>query len=286
MGLPLLDFMVALFFLMSLVVVARLRNEIRTHDRESYNYLSGGLAVLAVVALMRIYGGIGLFAVVPFLSDPLFFKVLSWIGIITGATFVVSGVSTWLPLARSHRQYGQERIQRLELIKRVQQLAMVETRLTEIMSTTLDYMVQLPGFSWGAVYHCPTGSEPATLLTTSGGVDASAAALQQVEFSESDFHESGQNNMPRVTKAMQKLPQSMVAPSLILPLRCDNNIHGVFLLWTTAGGVSDNDEVRVNLKIAVDIISRKIDLDQRRTIAAFERRQRQWRNSLAETVDH
>ena len=286
MGLPLLDFMVALFFLMSLVVVARFRNVIRTHDRESYNYLSGGLSVLAVVALLRIYGGIGLFAVVPFLSDPLFFKVLSWIGIITGATFVVSGVSTWLPLARSHRQYGQERIQRLELIKKVQQLAMVETRLTEIMSTTLDYMVQLPDFAWGAVFCGSAGSERATLLTTAGGVDTAVAALQQAEFSGSDFHESGENNIPRVTKVIQKLPPSMVPPSLILPLIVNNHVHGAFLLWNTDSGVSDNDEVRVNLKIAVDIISRKIDLDQRRTDAAFNRHRQQWRNRLAETVDH
>jgi len=284
MALPLLDFLVALFFLLSLVVVARFRNEIRAHDRESYNYLSGGLAVLAIVALVRIYGGVGLFSTFPFLSDPLFFRVLGWIGIITGATFVVSGVSTWLPLARSHKQYGMERVQRLELIKKVEQLVMVDSRLSEILTTTLDYMVGLQGISWGAVYDCTAGDRGAQLVTTSGAAAATVELLQGVALRDVDFRSaSGTLSAPNVASV---LPERIAPPNLILPVVVNDRVYGAFLLWAAANRSSDDDELRVNLKIAVDIIARSIDRNQRRLAGALGAKRHQLRRNLADVVDN
>lgn len=285
MGLPLIDLLVALFFLMSLVVVARFRNEIRIHDAESYRFLSGGLAVLAVVSLIRIYSGIGLFAAIPFLSDPLFFKVISWIGIITGATFVVSGVSTWLPIARVNRQIGYDLVKRLELIKRVEQLVMVETRQPEILCTTLDYMVELNGISWGAVFDCPTDSSAATLLSTAGSPVTEASNLHQIKCAGDDFLGSDAMESPGTTNIMRKLSSVMLPPNLVLPLVSGERVYGAFLLWSSPEGMSNESEMRVNLKIAVDAITRQLDLESYRSEATLDNQNRRFRHALEGAVD-
>lgn len=285
MGLPLLDLLVALFFLLSLVVVARFRNEIRMHDAESYRFLAGGLAVLAVVALTRIYAGIGLFATIPFLSDPLFFKVISWIGIIMGATFVVSGVSSWLPIARTNRQMGQEMLQRLELIKRVEQLVMVETRCPEVLCTTLDYMIELTGLAWGAVYNCPADASNAILLSTCGGAGPEVAALHEIVCTEDDFLGSEEMESSDTSNITRRLSPLMPPPNLVLPLISEGRVRGAFLLWSSAEGVSDKNEMRVNLKIAVDVIARQMDLDSHRAEAAISNQRRRFRRSLEEAID-
>lgn len=285
MGLPLLDLLVALFFLLNLVVVARFRNEIRMHDAESYRFLAGGLAVLAVVALIRIYGGIGLFATIPFLSDPLFFKVISWIGIIMGATFVVSGVSSWLPIARMNRQMGQEMVQRLELIKRVEQLVMVETRRPEVLCTALDYMVELTGLTWGAVYNCPADASHATLLSTSGGTGPEVAALHQIVCTGDDFLASEEMESSDTLNIIRKLSPQMPPPNLVLPLIAGDRVCGAFLLWSSTEAAPDKNEMRVNLKIAVDVIARQMDLDSHRTKVAISNQCRRFRRSLDEAVD-
>lgn len=285
MGLPLLDLLVALFFLLSLVVVARFRTEIRMHDAESYRFLSGGLSVLAVVALTRIYGGMGLFASVPFLSVPLFFNLINWIGIIMGATFVVSGVSTWLPIARVNRQMGLELVQRLELIKRVEQLIMVETRRPEVLCTTLDYMVELTGLAWGAVYSFSADASHATLLSTSGGAGPEVAALRQIVCTEDDFLGSEKMESSDTSNIARKLSSLMPPPNLVLPLISGDRVCGAFLLWSSTEGVSDKNEIRVNLKIAVDVIARQMDLDAHRTEAAISNRCRRFRRSLEEAID-
>ena len=285
MGLPFLDLLVALFFLLSLVVVARFRNEIRIHDAESYRFLSGGLTVLAIVALTRIYGGIGLFATIPFLSDPLFFKVISWIGIIMGATFVVSGVSTWLPLARVSHQMGLALVQRLELIKRVEQLVMVETRLPEVLCTTLDYMVELDGLSMGVVYSCPADTSKATLLSTSGPTAPEVAALHQIECTEDDFLRCDEMESSDTLNITRKLTPLMSPPTLVLPLIGGDRVYGAFLLWSSTKGLSNENEMRVNLKIAVDVIARKLDLDSHRTEAAIGNQSRRFQQDLDDTID-
>jgi len=84
---------------------------------------------------------------------------------------------------------------------------------------------------------------------------------------------------------VHKLPPSVAPPSMVLPLEVTDRVYGAFLLWAAGADSSDGDEVRVNLKIAVDIIARKIDLDRRRLAGTLARGRRQWRRSLIEAVD-
>lgn len=285
MELPFLDLLAALFFLLALVVVARFREDIRIHDAESYRFLTAGLAVLSVVVLTRMFGGVGLFATVPLLSDPLFFKIVTWIGIIMGATFVVSGVSTWLPIARVNRRLGQDSMQRLELIKRVEQLVMVESRSPEVLCTALDYMVELAGVSWGAVYSCSTDDAHANLLSTSGGAASDVGALHQVEWTQDDVLGNDDLELSDRPNLARKLASLMPPPNLVLPLISGDRVYGAFLLWSGVEGALEENELRMNLKLAVDIITRQLDLDLQRSETAFAHRCRRFAQSLDEAMD-
>jgi DMSO/TMAO reductase YedYZ heme-binding membrane subunit len=131
------DFAVASFFLLSLIAVSRFRQHLTADDKDSYRNVVAGLALLATVSLANVYSGLGLLVRIPFLSEPLFFRLLFWIGMITGLTFLISGATSWVPLSRSYRQYNKERIDRLELLKKVEQLLRVESRLPVILRKTL-----------------------------------------------------------------------------------------------------------------------------------------------------
>lgn len=112
------DFVIALFFLFSLIAVERFKNKLSTEDKEGYNYIIIGVTVLAFLTVARLYSEMGFLKSVPFVSEPLFFRLLYWIGVIAGITFLISGVLSWLPLSRAYRAYNKDRVKRLELIKK------------------------------------------------------------------------------------------------------------------------------------------------------------------------
>ena len=105
----LFDFAGAVVFLLALIAVSRFSRYITAQDREAYNHVVTGLVILAIISLSKIYSDAGLFSRAPFVSEPLFFQLLFWIGIITGLAFLISGVTNWVPLSRSYRKYNRDR---------------------------------------------------------------------------------------------------------------------------------------------------------------------------------
>ncbi len=181
MGFPAVELIITLFFLFVTVLLSRSREQLRCVDPESYNYISGGVLTLTLVSLAQVYGKMGVFDTTPFLSDPLSFKVLSWIGVISGVIFVISGVSTWLPLSQQRRRATERRVERLDLIKRVEQLVGVETRVGATMSGALQYMVEIDEFSAGAAFLSADGRSPAELVAVFGDDESTCGDLSKIE---------------------------------------------------------------------------------------------------------
>ena len=148
----LFEYGVVLVFLMSLVAVARFRKYLSAEDASSYNHVVLGLGILAIASLAQVYHSLGIFSRVPFLSEPPFFRLAFWIGIITGLALLIDGVTSWVPLSRSYRKYNKERIDKLEFIKRIEQLVRVENRAPVIFSTSLEYMATYYDLNGGAAY--------------------------------------------------------------------------------------------------------------------------------------
>ncbi|MCK4606327.1 MAG: GAF domain-containing protein [candidate division Zixibacteria bacterium] len=282
---PMADLVVTLLLLCALVLIARFKDQIRADDTESYRYISGGLAILALVALSRVYSALGVFDQVAFVSDPLFYRLLSWIGIITGATFLVSGISHWFPLARANRKYDRKRIQRLELLKRLEQLVRVEGRLASVLSKSLEYMVDLYDLSFGAVYGFSPQTSVTGFVSASGDADAVLDDLKRIRFDEGLLQCGSDENRAAAPGCIGRLPSGLNPPALMLPLVAEGNVLGMFLLWTHKDDRCQ-DEARVNLKIAVDIIARQTALDSH--LLADDRRLKQqlWRESVAGAIDH
>ena len=133
---------VPLIPLLALVAVLKLKRQVSAEGSSSYYQIISGLIILSVVSVAQTYYAQGLLASVPFLSEPVFNDLISWIATITGATFLVSGVTRWLPLSRAYRKYNRERVLKLEFVKKVEQLVGVETRLDEVLDKTLEHMLE------------------------------------------------------------------------------------------------------------------------------------------------
>jgi len=283
MELSTVELFVTVFFLLCLVAVARFREQIYTIDKESYNYISSGVAILSAVSLARVHNGLGVFDLIPFVSDPLFFKLLTWIGVMTGSIILVSGVSSWLPLSRAHRKYNRKRIRRLELLKRMEQLIRVETRLQTILTACLDFMVQLCDLPGGAVFTISGENQHCQLLSRSGMQASLVEAPDKIDF-DLDQLKSG-SSYYSASKIIKSGFSTKDMPEIVLPLIIDDEVKSVFLLWADSLSGID-DETRMNMKIAVDIISGKISSD--RLIAESEayNRSQLWQADIIKVINH
>ncbi len=278
------EMVVATFLVLALVLVARFRKQLKGQDIRSYRSICGGLAVLLLVALTRIYSQQGVFGDIPFVSDPVFFQILVWIGIITGATLLVSGVSTWLPLSRAYREVSYERLRRLLLIKRVEQLVAVESRMSVILATTLEYMVELHDLSGGAVYRHRTDGHGLILEATAGPGFEPDEFPREIAVNELPLTAGENQSKETLSRLALRLPQFPEAAVEILPLHAEGKLCGLFVLQAPLSR-SDSDQSRVNLKLATDIVARKIVLDRRLESAEHHRRAFQIHSDLSHAVD-
>jgi hypothetical protein len=253
------DWVIPLFFLAALAILAKYRRQIQSEDKESFKYISSGLVLLALVSVSRVLYMDGYFAETPFLSDPLFYRIASWIVIITGAAFIISGLATWLPIANRSRRQSTTRLTRLEFLKKVENLAAVESRPDRLFHTTLDYMMEhhqlriAMAFRYSASRNLlfENGFFPEGITSTRELHDltVNTTALQQM-IREGDLQPS---------HVIHGLPDRFGTPDVILPVIVQGRAAGFFVLWGYQRFNMKSDEL-LNLRIAADIISRKIEI--------------------------
>jgi GAF domain-containing protein len=259
MPFPVADWAVSLFFLFALVLVARFKKQISAVDKDCLRNIVGGLAVLALVSVAHVYNKLGVFENVPFVSDPTFYQLLSWIGVITGMAFLVFGVSSWLPIARHSREFSKTRIRRLDFIKKVEQLVSVESRLDIVLSTTLEYMIDSFGFSRGAVYKYSPLWKRLTLASHVNMQARHVRELTKASFDETSWRGFANGSHPEFS-AIVGFSGMLGQPAIGLPIVLKHQPVGFFLVWSTVDSTCDNDDY-LNLKTATDIIARKIETD-------------------------
>ena len=245
---PEIDLAAAVFFVLALVTLARYRPAMRTVDVESYNYTAGGLSVLALAAVFHVLAHAGLLSGVTFLSEPLLVRLIVWIGFLTGAVLLASGVAAWLPLWRKFAQLRGLRITRLELIKKLEQLRAVTDRPTGILVTALEYMIEHCELAGGAVYRCDETGQ-AVLLASRGPSVPPAFPLRGMR-----FETQGARSHPATDLV---LPPGVDQPSLVVPVSCAGSTEAFYLLWAPGVAALD-DETRVVLKLAAGIVAARM----------------------------
>ncbi len=280
----LFDFAGAVVFLLALIAISRFRKYITAQDREAYNHVVTGLVILAAVSLSKIYSDSGLFGQTPFVSEPLFFKLLFWIGMITGLVFLISGVTNWVPLSRSYRKYNQERIQKLEFIKKVEQLLRVERRLPVVLNNALGHMIASYDLNGGAVYMY-SRKRGDVICIGSSGTDEAAGLMKAVTFDGDAIKNFPQDQHQNPQTLITDLPSGLSMPELAIPVVTGDYLIGFFLLWTKQA-VPIDDEDRINLKIAGDIIGHEVCHEFLQLKHDFHRELDLWTSDLNLKMDY
>ncbi|MEE8578173.1 MAG: hypothetical protein V3T31_13045, partial [candidate division Zixibacteria bacterium] len=279
------DLTVALIFLFSLIAVSRFRRYLSGEDKQSYNHVVCGLMILAAMSLAQIYSSMGLFSRTPFVSDPLFFRLIFWIGVITGLSFLISGVTTWVPLSRSYRKYNKNKIERLEFIKKVEQLVRVEHRLQVILEKTLQHMASGYPLARGAVYLYSTKRRETVCIDAFDRDGADTEPLRNVVIdSESIGHMTSGQNIGYAAP-INALSKTTGKPDLIVPVSTENRVAGLFLLWAKPSAPLA-DEDRMNLKISGDIIAHEVLCRMMRLRQEFLGDLDDWRCELQSRIDY
>jgi GAF domain-containing protein len=246
---PVSDWTISLFFLLALILVAKFKKQIGSVDPSSYRDISWGVSILALVSLLRLYRGIGVLNDVPFISHAAFYDLICWIGMISGVTLIIGGVSSWLPVARARRQTAESKISRLEFVQAVEQHVAVEGRLYPILSAALRNMIGHFHFSDGAVFTCsPRRSYLQVVSTTMENEALNAVNIAGGGDAETDWSK------------LSGLPRNLGKPHTVLPVIHAGRAAALFVLWADGKTVCDDADTQ-SLKIAAGIIARKISAD-------------------------
>lgn len=271
MTLRVADWVIPLFFLTALVLLLRYRRQLQAEDKESYRYIGVGLVLLALVSLSRLYFVEGYFVTVPFLSDVLFYRITSWIVIVTGATLVVSGISSWLPIARRLRGDNDQRMKRLEVLKHLEQMISLDYRPEVFLQNALAHVVDQIGLARGAVYRYSETQGRAFLTgiwprTSENQHDTSALAMSVAQ-----ARKLADGPTPEVHRLIRQNLGIGEAPHLVLPIVVDTRIAGFFVFWQAQGTALSADQSST-LKMAVEICARRIAAERFRAEAHHYRR--------------
>lgn len=268
-----------LFFLAALVVISRLEKQISAVSRESYRLIAGGISVFALVALAALFRGLGMFDRLPFLSDEVFFDLVTWIFGITGSIFVLSGLSNWLPLARREKENGQRSIRRLDLIRKVEQLLGVESRLDAVLSATAEYMVSHFGLKFGAVYKYSDRNHRLRFVAATSKAPSAASRLELASSAPERLEKLRNGRSTDLTGLFDDTTGKLKTPGAVLPMSVDKRPVGFFVLWVGETAVLEDDDL-LTLKLAIDAIERKIQTDRLRLKCESEISLRTWKSRL------
>lgn len=278
-----------LFFLAVLVLMAKSRDLFKREDQAGYRSISSGLVILALTVLFRINFSAGMFDSLPFVNDPMVFKLLSWIGIISGVILLSSGISSWLPLSRQHRLLDSRRLRRMELVRQVAQLLRVESRTTELLSRTLGHMVENYDLAGGVVV-ARSSTGPRVISVMTGSEEMSSIRRLKTADLEPGFFAALQKNNLTIDSFLKdsgslsvSMPKSISMPQLIQPVMVHGEPVAAFLLWPSEGQSVD-DEEGANFKIVAEMVAQKITVNYDNRINEQDDELKRQRDDLQKAV--
>ncbi len=241
-----------LFFLASLVLIGSHRKPMQAQHPDSVLKITAGLSTLALAAILRLATATGLTASVPFISEATFLDLVTAIMVITGVVLLAGGVSQWLPISRNLREYNRSRVRKLDLIRRVEQLVDVESRLTVVLEKTLDHMAEQFDLSAGVIFVARRDTTDMRLLHAV----AAEEDLQSSLYSATARCLGGKNASSPEGIFVDPPSKALTAPILI-PVTVGEFPAAVFALWTKHTDPLTNDDIML-LKLVRDIIGRFI----------------------------
>ena len=283
MYLQLADWIIPLIFLSALVLLLKFRPALISMSRESYNCVASGVAILTLVSVARVYYFNGLFSYIPFLREPLFYRVVCWIGIITGTLLVVNGMSNWLPVVRRWQRGESSEARHAEFVRKIERLTQVEAHADRLTALALTAMFEHFRFSRGVALRYSrrdnrfdlTGAVPETFCATE--------SLAGTSLNYQHWRQALAAPSAPASSAVDGLPDRLKNAGVTLPLALGDQPLGCFLLWLKDGRTLSDEEMK-SLRLATEIIVRKVDSDRLRMRADYYHQLALLNEKIQETV--
>ena len=263
MSLHIADWIGPLFFLSALVLLLKFRPALWAISRESYKCVTAGVTVLAFVALARTYYLNGLFNGLPFISEPLFYRVVSWIGILTGTILILNGVSTWLPISRSNRERNRSGKNQLEFIAKIERLAHVEQKADHLFNLALTCMYEHFALRKGVVFRYSPNRGTMFLTGSVPDMMPRPAIWRSLLVNDHAWQQFLAGAPGASNRLFDGFPESVVRPDIVLPVMIGERPIGFYLLWPSDDQPMTETDV-ANMKLATDVLARKIESDRLR----------------------
>lgn len=264
-----LELLVPLAFVAALLWLERLRPELRAEHREASRYIIAGVFILAITSLLKLYFQMGYLRTLPFLSEPLFHRMILWVGIILGTVCVVTGMSQWLQEHRARKQRLDERIRRLDAIRRLVQITNVESRPERMFELALNCLIEGFDFSGGVVYRYSL--RQSTLIRTTVRCDGS-----ERHFPEFVRYQAGSiDDQAAFAHACADLIGSLPR---VIPVRVGTRLAALFVLWRNQSPLPQ--AVDQDLRIGVDILAASLEHRLESLRGRFFERRDRWQKEL------
>lgn|GEM_PF-1716795 len=286
MDVSFVDLMIAMVPLGGLIVLMRYREMICKADSSSYRQMAGGTTVLTIVSVLTLLRDYGAFTNAPFIGHPLASELIIWIGAISGSVILVSGVSQYLPIAREYRRIAGGRVQRLELIKQIEQLLAVEERPRVILSRSLEMIVESYEARHGAVMVYNQSQSSFRLLSMAGEESDTVNWPEGLSLSDEELDAWLNEPSKARSRNIARVCEQLDCNCRILPLRTSERLYGAILLWFESKIDAVAEESLDLLSITVDIICRKILLDRHRMAVELRDRRNKWKKTVSSLVDY
>ena len=264
------------------MATATMRKTIGAADRRSYTYIATGVSLLALAALIRVFHSVGLINTAAFVGEPLFYHLATAITLITGLTFAVSGVSSWLLIRKRVRIDSAFEIRRLETIKLVEQLTQLENRIDTILTAALELIVGDYDFRGGVVLKFSSRTGTVRVVSSAGEPGYDPAVFLGARFNHDQWRVHADSETGQICDLLS-IPPGSIRTSLSIPIVVDGTPVGIFLMLDAPETVRSR-ESRQNIRIIADIIARRIELDRRHLCVQFYKETAEFRSDLEAAV--
>ena len=224
-----IDLFFTLIFVALLILLYRNKDRTFLENKTCFKYSFSGLIMLAGVALLQMSGNQGLLAVVPFLAEPVYRNLVEAIGIVAGITFLISGVSFWLP-TRRHAAGGRPDPGREISYAEVEQAVLGIGDRRKLLPQSLQLITAAFNFDGYALFRLNHGRKEYTCTDCMNLDDETTAALKSLKLSAGD---SG-----RLVKTITSHHRF----SFTMPLMVHNRLRAVaFFKGNESLPIGDND---------------------------------------------
>ncbi len=276
------DLVLSVLMVGILYILSKRVKQVRSEHEDSYVYISAGMIVLAVVSVLNLFEKNQLFSRVSFLSDSTFYQLVCWIGIVVGGTLVLRGLSTWIPSVKAERENDKAEIRRLQLLRHVDQLILVESRLECILQGTLDMIVERFGMAGGAVLRYSSRQNRHYVNAGTVSIPYYATAMAHVTIDEEGWERHQEGLSAEQSGIFDQIPEQPGPPSLVIPVAVGGKPIAFILGWSNDDTLSRED--RRCFKLVADVIGSKVELDVAQIRAKFHEDRERWRRHLVEAT--